>query len=96
MAVDTVLVGSIGADGRKALEVAVVTDRQRYGAIEDALAHVIKGCSDTPHDFIVVAAFILLIVCAVFVGVAGGEIEPHVFAPLTGQEERFGRMWGWI
>jgi hypothetical protein len=49
-----------------------------------------------PCDVIVAVAFALLVVCAVFVGVAGGEIETHVFAPLTGKEERFGRMWGWI
>ncbi len=60
------------------------------------MAHVIKGCSDMFCGVIVVATFALSVVCAVFVGVANGEIETHVFAPLTGQEERFGRMLGWF
>jgi hypothetical protein len=60
------------------------------------LAHVVKGCSDTLCSVIVVAIVALSVVCAVYVGVANGEIETHVFAPLTGQEERFGRMWGWF
>ncbi len=29
-------------------------------------------------------------------GVVGGEIETHMLIPLTGKEERFGRMWGGI
>ena len=49
-----------------------------------------------PLDVIVVVVFALLVVCAVFVGVAGGEIETHVLIPLTGKEERFGRTWGRI
>jgi hypothetical protein len=40
--------------------------------------------------------FVPLVVCAVFFGVAGGEIETHMFAPLTGREERFRRMRGWF
>jgi hypothetical protein len=44
-----------------------------------------------PHDVIVIEVFALSVVCAVFVGVAGGEIEMHMFAPLTGKEERFRR-----
>jgi hypothetical protein len=44
-----------------------------------------------PCDVIVVAVFALLVVCAVFVSVAGGEIEMHMLIPLTGKEERFGR-----
>ncbi len=39
--------------------------------------------------------FALLVVCAVFVGVAGGEIEMYMLIPLTGKEERFGRTWGY-
>jgi hypothetical protein len=54
------------------------------------------GCSDTPCDVIIAAAFVLLVVCNVFVGVAGGEIETHMFALLTGKEERFERTWRWI
>ncbi len=27
---------------------------------------------------------------------AGGEIKMHVFAPLTGKEERFKRRMGWF
>jgi hypothetical protein len=55
-----------------------------------------KGCSNTPCVVVIVAVFAWLVVYAVFVGVAGGEIETHIFALLTGKEERFGRMWGWI
>jgi hypothetical protein len=55
-----------------------------------------EGCFDTPCVAIVVAVFVLLVVCAVFVSLAGGEIETHMFAPLTGKDERFGRTWGWI
>jgi hypothetical protein len=58
--------------------------------------NVIEDCSGMPCHVIVVAAFALLVVCAIFVSVAGGEIETHVFAPLTGKEERFRRTWGWI
>ncbi len=60
------------------------------------MANVIGGCSDTPCDVNVVVAFALLVVLAVFVSVASEEIETHVFVPLTGKEDRFGRMWGWI
>ncbi len=60
------------------------------------MANVMEGCSDTPRDVIVVAMFALLVVLAVFVSVAGGKIEMHVFARLTGKKERFGRTWGWI
>ncbi len=49
-----------------------------------------------PRDVIVVAVFALLVACAVFVGVAGGEIETHVPISLAGKEKRFGRTWGWI
>jgi hypothetical protein len=49
-----------------------------------------------PCDVIVVAVFVLSVVCAVFVGVASKEIETHMLIPLTGKEERFGRTWGWI
>jgi hypothetical protein len=55
-----------------------------------------EGCSDMPCVVIVVTVIASLVVCAVFVGVAGGEIEKHVFAPLTGKEERFRRTWGWL
>ncbi len=58
--------------------------------------NIMEGCSDTPCVVVVVLVFALLVVCAVFVGVAGGEIETHVFALLTGKEERFRRMWGWL
>jgi hypothetical protein len=45
---------------------------------------------------VVAAVFALLVVCAIFVGVAGGEIEMHVLGPLTGKEERFRRTRGWF
>jgi hypothetical protein len=49
------------------------------------------------HHFVaVVAVFALSVVCTIFVGVAGGEIETHVFGPLTGKEERFRRTRGWF
>jgi hypothetical protein len=49
-----------------------------------------------PRDVIIVAVFASSVVCAAFVGVANGEIETHMLILLTGKEERFGRMWGWI
>jgi hypothetical protein len=52
--------------------------------------------SATPCVLVIVAVFALLVVCAVLVGVASGEIETHKFASLTGKEERFVRAWGWI
>jgi hypothetical protein len=67
-----------------------------YGAVEDALTNVMEGCSDTPCVVVVVAVFALLVDCAIFVGVACGEIEMHVFAPMTDKEERFRRTRGWI
>jgi hypothetical protein len=53
-----------------------------------------EGYSHTPCDVIVVPAFALLVVHAVVVDVASGEIEMQVFAPLTGKEKRFERTWG--
>jgi hypothetical protein len=38
--------------------------------------------------------FALLVVCAIFVGVASQEIETHVLGPLVGEEERFRRTGG--
>jgi hypothetical protein len=55
-----------------------------------------EGWSVAPYFVIVATVFELPVVCAVFVGVASGEIEPHVFVPLTGKEERFKRMRGWF
>jgi hypothetical protein len=55
-----------------------------------------EGWSDAHHFVIVVAVFALSVVCAIFVDVAGGEIEMHVFNPLTGEEERFRRTKGWF
>jgi hypothetical protein len=49
-----------------------------------------------PRDVIVFAVIALSVVRAVFVGVASGEIEMHMLIFLTGKEERFGRMLGWI
>jgi hypothetical protein len=66
------------------------------GAVEDALTNIMEGCSDTPCVVVVVAVFASSVVCAVFVGVAGGEMEMHMFAPLKVKEKRFRRMWGWI
>jgi hypothetical protein len=48
------------------------------------------------HFVLAVMVFALLVVHAIFDGVAGGEIEKHVFDPLTGKEERFRRMRGWF
>jgi hypothetical protein len=73
-----------------------VTDRQGYGTIEDTLTNVMGGQSDASCVVVVVMVFALSVVHAVFVGVAGGEIETHMFAPLTGQEERFRRTRGWF
>jgi hypothetical protein len=36
-----------------------------------------------PCDVLVVAVFALLVVCAVFVGVAGGETETHMLILLS-------------
>jgi hypothetical protein len=58
--------------------------------------NIMEVCSDTPCVVGVVAVFASSVVCAVFVSVASGEIEKHVFAPLTDKEERFSRTWGWI
>jgi hypothetical protein len=55
-----------------------------------------EGWCDAPCAVIVVVVFALLVVCALFVGVAGGEIETHMFAPLPGKEERFRRTRGWF
>ncbi len=49
-----------------------------------------------PCDVIVVAVLVFVVACAVFVGVAGGEIETHMLILMTGKEQRFGRTWGWI
>jgi hypothetical protein len=51
---------------------------------------------DANHLVIVVAVFVSLVARAIFVGVAGWEIETHAFGPLTGQEERFRRTKGWL
>jgi hypothetical protein len=50
-----------------------------------------ESCSDTPCVVGVAAVFASPVVCAVFVSVAGWEIELHMFAPLTGKEERLFR-----
>jgi hypothetical protein len=55
-----------------------------------------EGCSDTPCVVLVAVVFASPVVHAVFVGVASGEIEMHVFAPLIGKDERFRRTQGWI
>jgi hypothetical protein len=97
MAVDMVPVGSVGADGRKTLEVAaVLLTAKGMEPLKDTLAIINGGWIDTPWDVIVVAVFASSVVCAVFVGVAGEEIETHMFILLTGKEERFQRMWGWF
>jgi hypothetical protein len=92
-AVDTVLVGiwekSVGSG-------SCVTDCQGYRTVEDALTNVMEGWSVAPRFVVVAVVFASLVVCAVFVGVAGREIEPHMFAPLTGKEERFRRTRGWF
>jgi hypothetical protein len=92
-------VGIVGADGRKALEVAAVSLIAKGTELLRPPWHTslrVEGCSDTPPDVIVVVAFALSVVHAVFVDVASGEIKMHLFGSLTGQEERFGRTWGWI
>jgi hypothetical protein len=48
------------------------------------------------HFVVIVMVFLLLVVCTIFAGVAGGEIKMHVFGPLTGKEERFGMTRGWF
>ncbi len=49
-----------------------------------------------PCIAVVVAVFVSFVVCAVFVGVASGDIETHVFSPLTGKDKRFRMTRGWI
>jgi hypothetical protein len=96
MAVDSVLVGSVGADGRKALEVAAVSLTTKGMEPLRSPWQMSSRVDLTRLVMSFVAAFALSVVCAVFVGVASGENETHVFAPLTGKEERFRRTWGWI
>jgi hypothetical protein len=55
---------------------------------------VMKSRSNAPCVAIVVVVFVLLVVHAVFVGLAGGEMETHVSTPLTGKEEIFKRTKG--
>jgi hypothetical protein len=55
-----------------------------------------EGRSDTHCFVVVVAVFALLVVRAIFVSVAGKDIETHVFGPLRGEEERFRRTRGWL
>jgi hypothetical protein len=62
----------------------------------DTLTNVMGGWSEASCVVVIVAVFASLVVCAVFVSVAGGEFETHVFAPLAGQEERFRRMMVWF
>jgi hypothetical protein len=86
----------LGQMGEKPWKWQLVTDCQGYGTIEDTLLNVMGGWSDVSRVVVIVAVFALLVVCAVFVSVTSGEIEKHVFALLTGQEERFRRMRGWF
>jgi hypothetical protein len=58
--------------------------------------NVMEGWCVMPQFVSVAVAFALPVVCAVFVVVAGGEIEPQVFTPLAGKEERFRRTRGWF
>ncbi len=51
---------------------------------------------DANHIVVVVAVFTSLVARAIFVGVASWEIETHMFGLLTGKEERFRRMRGWL
>jgi hypothetical protein len=55
-----------------------------------------EGQSDAHHFVVFVVVFTPLVVCAIFVGVASGEIEMQVFDQLTGKEERFRRTRGWF
>jgi hypothetical protein len=55
-----------------------------------------EGWSDAHCFFVLFAVFVLWVVCAIFVGVAGGEFKTHVFDPLKSEEERFRRMRGWF
>jgi hypothetical protein len=54
-----------------------VTDRQGNGPVEDALSNAREDWPDANHFVIVVPVFALSVVRAIFVGVAGGEIEMH-------------------
>jgi hypothetical protein len=52
------------------------------GPDEDTLLNVREDRSDANHFVIVAAVFALSVVCAIYVDVAGWEIETHVFGPL--------------
>ncbi len=58
------------------------------------MLNVREDWSDTICFVVVATVFALLVACAIFVGVAGWEIETHTFGLLTGQEERFRRTRG--
>jgi hypothetical protein len=60
-----------------------VTDRQGNGPNEDALTNFRMDWLDANRFVIIAAVFALLVVCAIFVGVASWEIEMHTFGPLT-------------
>ncbi len=61
-----------------------VTDLQGNGPNEDVLLNVRMDWSDANCFVVVVAVFVSLVACAIFVCVAGWEIEMHTFGPLTG------------
>ncbi len=92
MAVDMVPVGSVGADGRKALEVAAVSLTAKGMGLLRTPWQTSTGVELT---CLVMSSLLQCLHCF-FVGVVGGEIETHMLIPLTGKEERFGRTWGWI
>ena len=60
------------------------------------MTNVIEGWFVAPCFVIVAMVCVLMVVHAIFVSVASGEIELHVFALLTGKEERFRRTRGWL
>ncbi len=61
-----------------------VADRQGNGPNEDALLNVREDRLEANRFVVIAAVFVSLVVCAVFVGVAGGEIETHAFGLLMG------------
>jgi hypothetical protein len=55
-----------------------------------------EGRSDASCVVVIVTVFASLVVCAIFISVAGGDFEMHMFALLTGKEERFRWTRGWF
>jgi hypothetical protein len=90
-------VGIGGVEGKNALEVAAVSLTTK-GMVPMRTPCQMSGRNglDANCFVFITVVFALLVVCAIFVSVASWEIEMHGFSPLTGQEDRFRRMRGWL